>query len=327
MEERQIKLSHSNYRRISPHLIPNIFIIKSRVNLGQNWHRIFGRNERGMESQMGCGFNVLAYLQILPREVAQEFINMLVKDDYDEIGLLIPSMIIFLELYFREHLYIDRYYWDWSENVIDTDLSITNFFDKLMDEMRREYDSQRENLGQETYFYTIFKLLFDIETGLGHSVILRFNALEDVFDVIDPQKDRITPVELYKHYLCSSLAGMYSGASVIVHTPPENELENTHVSRHRDSHRRDSHRRGSRRRGSQQRTSRRRGSQQRGYNSRRTRNNRGNRNRSIIDQSIIRGGAKAPDSDFSHLSKKQEQKLKEASDKATRFFKEINLHK
>jgi hypothetical protein len=317
MEERQIELSHSNYRRISPHLIPNIFIIKSRVSLGQHWHRIFGRNERGMESQMGCGFNVLAYLQILPREVAQEFINMLVKDDYDEIGLLIPSMIIFLELYFREHLYIDRYYWDWSENGIDTDLSITNFFDKLMDEMRREYDLQRENLDQEFYFYTIFKLLFDIETGLGHSVILRFNALENVFDVIDPQKDRITPVELYKHYLCSHLAGMYSGASVIVHNLPENELENTHIP----------HRRGSRRRNSRNRGTHRRSSQQRGYNSRRTRNNRGNHRRSIISQSIIRGGTKIHDSDFSHLSKLEEQKLEEASNKEDMFFKKLNKSK
>ena len=310
MEDRQIELLHSNYRRISPHLIPNIFIIKSRVSLGQHWQRIIGRTARGMESQMGCGFNVLAYLQIIPREVAQEFINMIVKDD-DEIGLLIPSMINFLELYFREHLYLGRYYWDWSENGIDTNLSIHQFFDKLMDEMYREYDLHRERLDQEIYFYTIVKLLFDVETGLGHSVILRFNSLENVFDVIDPQKDRITPVEQYKQYLCSSLADMYSGASVIVHKAPENELENNSVSR----------------RGSRHISSRNRGSRQRVYNSRRTRNNRGNRNRSIIDQSIIRGGAKAQDSDFSRLSKKQEQMLKEAYDKEKLFFKKIKIKK
>ena len=310
MEEGQIELLHSNYRRINPHLIPNIFIIKSRDSLGETWHRIFGRTARGMESLMGCGYNVLAYLQIIPREVAQEFINILVKED-DDIGLLLPSMINFLELYFRENLYLGRYYWDWSENGIDTNLSIHQFFDKLMDEMYIEYDLHRERLDQEIYFYTIVKLLFDIETGLGHSVILRFNSLENSFDIIDPQKDRITTLDIYKQYLCSSLAGMYSGASVIVHKAPENELENNSVSR----------------RGSRHRSSRNRGSRQRVYNSRRTRNNRGNRNRSIIDQSIIRGGAKAQDSDFSRLSKKQEQMLKEAYDKEKLFFKKIKIKK
>ena len=314
MDERQVQLFHSNYRRISPHLIPNIFIIKSRVRLGQHWHRIIGRTARGMESQMGCGFNVLAYLQIIPREVAQEFINMIVKDD-DEIGLLIPSMINFLELYFREHLYLDRYYWDWSESCPNTELCITNFFDKLMDEMRIEYDLQRENLYQEFYFYTIFKLLFDIESGLGHSVILRFNALENVFDVIDTQKDRITPVEQYKQYLCSSLADMYSGASIIVHTPPvhEQELENT--SRHRTSttNRRTRNNRGNRRRSTQHRS---------------TRHRRNRELDNIINYSNISGGLKRNkirDSDFSHLSKKQEQILQKASNKEDYFFKKIKF--
>jgi hypothetical protein len=295
MEHRQVELLHSNYRRGSPHSIPNIFLIESRVSLSNDWHRIFGRTARGIEGLMGCGFNVLAYLHIIPREVAQEFTNMIVLDD-DEIGLLIPSMINFLELYFREHLYLDRYYWDWSENCPNTELSIHNFFNKLMDDMRREYDLQRENLGQELYFYTIFKLLFDTETGLGHSVILRFNALENIFDVIDPQKERITPVEQYKHYLNSSLAGMYSGASIIVHNPHENELE--HSSR-----------------GSQRRSSRRRNT-----SNRRTRNNRGNTRRNIITQ---RGGGGIIDSDFSHLNEKQLSKLKEASDKENKFFKNL----
>jgi hypothetical protein len=91
------------------------------------------------------------------------------------------------------------------------------------------------------------------------------------------------------------------------------ELENTHIP----------HRRGSRRRNSRNRGTHRRSSQQRGYNSRRTRNNRGNRNRSIISQSIIRGGTKIHDSDFSHLSKLEEQKLEEASNKEDMFFKKL----
>jgi hypothetical protein len=296
MEHRQIELLHSNYRRGNPHSIPNIFLIESRVSLSDDWHRIIGRTARGMESQMGCGFNVLAYLHIIPREVAQEFTNMIVLDD-DDIGLLIPSMINFLELYFREHLYLDRYYWDWSENCSNPELSIHNFFDKLMNDMRREYDLQREILGQELYFYTIFKLLFDTETGLGHSVILRFDALKNEFDVIDPQKERITPIEGYKHYLNSPLADMYSGASMIIHNPSENEIE--HSSR------------GSTRRGSTRRNSTRRNN----YN-RRTRNNRGNTRRSIITQ---RGGG-IIDSDFSHLNKKELSKLKESSEKENKFF-------
>jgi hypothetical protein len=293
MEHRPVELLHSNYRRGSPHSIPNIFLIESRVSLSDDWHRIFGRTARGIEGQMGCGFNVLAYLHIIPREVAQEFTNMIVKDD-DDVGLLIPSMINFLELYFREHLYLDRYYWDWSENCSNPELSIHNFFDKLMNDMRREYDLQRETEHPEMYFYTIFKLLFDIETGLGHSVILRFDALKNEFDVIDPQKERITPVEGYKTYLNSPLADMYSGASIIIHIPHEN------ASLRRSSTRRSSTRRNN-------------------YN-RRTRNhrtNRGNTRRSMITQ---RGGGGIIDSDFSRLNKNQLSKLKEASDNENKFF-------
>ena len=181
--------------------------------------------------------------------------------------------------------------------------------------MRREYDLQRETLGEELYFYTIFKLLFDTETGLGHSVILRFDALKNDFDVIDPQKDRITPVEQYKQYLCSPLADMYSGASIIVHTPPEHELENTNISR----------RRGSRRRGS---TSNRRRHNNRGNNHRSTRRRRNRELDNIINYSNISGGLKINnirDSDFSHLSKKQEQILQKASNKEDSFFNKIKF--
>jgi hypothetical protein len=304
MEHIQIELLHSNYRRDSSQSIPNIFLIESRVSLSNNWHRIIGRNARGMESQMGCGFNVLAYLHIIPREVAQEFTNRIVLDDDDGSGLLLPSMINFLELYFREHLYLERYYWDWSENCLDINLSINNFFDKLMDDMHREYDLQRETVPLEMYFYTIFKLLFDKETGLGHSVILRFDALKNEFDVIDPQKERITPVEGYKRYLKSSLADMYFGASVIVHNPSEHKLENSNSSL----------RGGSTRRSFQYTNN---------YN-RKTRNNRGNcsnTRRSLISQ---RGwNTKLSDSDFSHLNKKQLSKLKKASDNENKFFKKF----
>jgi len=104
---------------------------------------------------------------------------------------------------------------------------------------------------------------------------------------------------VYKYYLNSSLGGMYSGASMIIHNPHENELEHST--------------RGSRRRGSTRRTSQRRNN----YN-RRTRNNRGNTRRSIISQRGGEGGI--TDSDFSRLNKKQLSKLKEASEKENKFF-------
>jgi hypothetical protein len=153
-----------------------------------------------MDSPMGCGYNVMVFLQFMKWREAFEHIKQMVLSKSP--GLMINGMINII-----------RGFPDYST------LSLRRVYLSFSDIDRRTYIEHlckmlRDSKGVTRYNYMITKLAIDESTGLGHTAILEYDSFTDIVSSIDPQKSRRKSIEKYVSYIENKGIG-YKGLSYI----------------------------------------------------------------------------------------------------------------
>jgi hypothetical protein len=159
------------------------FILYYDKDLWDGW----GNPIKYMDSPMGCGYNVMVFLQLMKRREAFEYIKQIVLSDSD--GLMIDNMIkIIRGVPDYSTLSLKRVYLTFSN------ISRRSYIQHLCKMLRK---SKTEN----RYSYMITKLCIDETSGLGHTAILEYDSFSDIVVSIDPQKLIRKSVDKYISYL------------------------------------------------------------------------------------------------------------------------------
>lgn len=180
------------------------FCITGNKDLWNLWQQTGGPISVG-GSYMGCGYNVLAFLEIVTREEALNSIRGIVNSGSN--GLMIPEMIRHLneDSRYSQELQgkgLDRNYFFWK------DATQQQLLTELCNHLRGQSNGNR-------FIYTIMKLIIDPVSGLGHSVICEYDFRKNECSVIDAQKNRKTLASKYINYLTEGLGRVYHGFSYI----------------------------------------------------------------------------------------------------------------
>uniref|UniRef100_A0A6C0DMF6 Uncharacterized protein n=1 Tax=viral metagenome TaxID=1070528 RepID=A0A6C0DMF6_9ZZZZ len=138
------------------------FILYYDNDLWDGW----GNPIRYMDSPMGCGHNVMVFLQLMKRKEAVEHIKQMALKESP--GLRIDGMINIIRG-FPEYstLSLRRVYLSFSH------ISQQSYIQYLCKILRKSKPSTR-------YAYMITKLAIDETTGLGHTAILEYDSFSDI---------------------------------------------------------------------------------------------------------------------------------------------------
>jgi hypothetical protein len=172
------------------------FILYYDKDLWDDW----GNPIKYMDSPMGCGYNVMVFLQLMKRREAFEHIKQVALSDSD--GLMIDNIIrVICGIPKYSTLTLKRVYLTFSH------INRRSYIQHLCKILRK---SKTEN----RYSYMITKLCIDETSGLGHTTILAYDSFSDIIVSIDPQKSRVASIDQYISYLENKGRG-YKGLSYI----------------------------------------------------------------------------------------------------------------
>jgi len=172
------------------------FILYYDKDLWDGWENPI----RYMDSPMGCGYNVMVFLQFMKRKEAFDHIKQMALKESP--GLMIDGMInIIQNVPEFSTLSLKRVYLSFSH------ISRRSYIQNLCKILRK---SKKEN----RYSYMITKLSIDETSGLGHTAILEYDSFSDIVVSIDPQKLRRETIEKYISYL-ENRESVYKGLSYI----------------------------------------------------------------------------------------------------------------
>lgn len=186
---------------------PQLFTINTSTPLRTTWKQIaYG------SCPMGCGYNVLAWLNIISRQDAENGVKRICNNHNSNIrddGLVVAGMIEKINSAIGNQLQLERSFIPWTQ------ISQEQIFYWIFDQLRKSC----EYYGM-SYSYTIVKIQIGDPTNssLGHSVICSYNNSTGKCDVIDAQKNRTTEVSDYIKYLKSAERSYKYGLNFISHS-------------------------------------------------------------------------------------------------------------
>jgi hypothetical protein len=170
------------------HYIPryHMYLFESNTDLWDAWIQDGGKIIIE-NSPMGCGYNVLAMLQIITREQALNEIQNMISNVYTkESGLSLYSFSKILINYMGNFSFFQKL----ANYRIETRYYNFKHYDipSVVNNIITEFKPE----GQGLYYYAIIKLLINLNTNLGHTILMSLDTTTTpyTFEVLDPQKNR-----------------------------------------------------------------------------------------------------------------------------------------